>query len=90
VPAAGVPARRPVEGVKVTPAGGFPLRVKLGVGTPLAVTVKVPAVPTGNVVLFVLVITGAWALAEFVKLSRAAHRRVSASVAVGNMFFMVW
>jgi hypothetical protein len=44
----------------VTPLGRAPVSVSDGVGVPVAVTVKLPAVPTVNVVLFPLVIAGAW------------------------------
>ena len=44
----------------VTPDGRAPLSVSEGVGTPVAVTVNVPAEPTANDVLFALVMTGAW------------------------------
>ena len=60
VPAAGVPLKTPVAALKVTPLGSVPpVKESVGAGTPLAVTVKVPAVPTTNVVLFVLVNAGA-------------------------------
>jgi hypothetical protein len=45
--------------VNVTPGGSVPVSLRVGVGNPVAVTVKVPAVPTLNVVLFALVIAGA-------------------------------
>ncbi len=60
MPAAGVPASTPVAGVKVTPLGKVPLTLKVGDGKPVFVTVKLPALPTVNVVLFALVIAGAW------------------------------
>jgi hypothetical protein len=44
----------------VTPLGRAPVWLKVGAGTPVAVTVNVPAVPTLNVVLVALVIAGAW------------------------------
>ena len=40
--------------------GSVPLSEMLGVGEPVVVTVNVPAVPRTNVVLFALVIAGAW------------------------------
>jgi hypothetical protein len=46
--------------VSVTPLGKVPLSLNVGAGTPVAVTVNVPAFPTENVVLFALVIFGAW------------------------------
>jgi hypothetical protein len=58
--APGVPARIPVAAVKVTPAGRVPVTLKVGAGVPVAVTVKVPAVPTVNVVVPALVIVGGW------------------------------
>jgi hypothetical protein len=45
--------------VKVTPEGSAPVFENVGAGTPVAVTVNVPAVPTVNVALFALVIDGA-------------------------------
>jgi len=45
--------------VNVTPVGNAPVSLKVGLGVPVAVTVNVPAVPTVNVVLLALVITGA-------------------------------
>src|SRR5687768_7128110 len=64
VPAAGVPLRVPVPlplSTKLTPVGrGTPPRVMLAlVGNPVVDTVKVPSVPTVNVVLLALVIVGA-------------------------------
>ena len=43
----------------VTPVGRVPVSVGAGVGNPVVVTVKVPDVPTVNVVLPALVIAGA-------------------------------
>ena len=63
VPAAGVPLSTPVAALNVTPPGKVPVSLRLGVGTPLAVTVKLPALPTVKVVLVALVIAGAWAVA---------------------------
>ena len=46
---------------KVTPVGSAPVSVNgVGIGKPVVVTVNVPAVLTTNVVLFALVIAGAW------------------------------
>jgi len=59
VPAAGVPLSTPVPALNVTPLGNVPDSLNVGVGVPVAVTVNVPAVPTVNVVLLALVITGA-------------------------------
>jgi hypothetical protein len=44
----------------VTPVGSTPVLVNDGVGDPVAVAVKLPAVPTVNVVVLALVIAGAW------------------------------
>ena len=43
----------------VTPVGSAPVSVSAGVGTPVVVTVNVPAVPVVNVVRLALVIAGA-------------------------------
>ena len=59
MPAAGVPASFPVAAVKVTPDGNVPDSDSVGVGEPVAVTVKEPAVPTVKLVLLTLVIVGA-------------------------------
>jgi hypothetical protein len=64
--AAGVPDKVAVPLLlftNVTPLGSAPVSVitmLAFVGNPVVVTVKVPAVPTLNVVLFALVIAGAW------------------------------
>jgi len=63
VPDAGVPLSVAVPfplSLNVTPLGGAPVSVRDGVGAPVVVTVKLPAVPTVNVVLLLLVIAGAW------------------------------
>jgi hypothetical protein len=59
VPAAGVPLRTPVVVLKVTPLGSAPNSLSVGFGVPVAVTVKLPAKPSTNVVLIALIITGA-------------------------------
>src|SRR5262249_62070033 len=62
VPPVGVPPSVAVPFplfVKVTPLGRVPDSLSAGVGDPVVVTVKLPAVPTANVVLFALVILGA-------------------------------
>jgi hypothetical protein len=62
VPDAGVPLSVAVPFpllTNVTPLGSAPLSLTDGVGVPVAVTVKLPAVPTVNVVLLALVIAGA-------------------------------
>jgi hypothetical protein len=58
-PAVGIPARTPVAALNVTPVGSVPLSLHVGPGVPVAVAVKVPAVPTVNVALFTLVMAGA-------------------------------
>ena len=57
-PAAGMPAS--TVPLKVTPVGREPVRLKVGAGKPLAVGVKVPAVPTAKVVALALVKAAAW------------------------------
>jgi hypothetical protein len=57
--AVGVPASTPVPGVKVTPPGRDPVSARVGVGDPVAVTVKVPAVPLVKVVWLTEVMAGA-------------------------------
>ena len=57
--AVGVPLNTPVAVLNVTPAGRAPDSLRVGVGEPVAMTVKVPAVPAVNVALFALVIAGA-------------------------------
>src|SRR5712692_6732653 len=59
VPAAGVPLSTPVLPLKVTPLGRAPVSLKSGAGLPVAVTVKLPAVPTVKAVLLALVMAGA-------------------------------
>ena len=44
---------------KVTPLGRAPVSLNDGVGVPVVVTVKLPAVPAVNVVALALVIAGA-------------------------------
>ena len=51
VPAPGVPLNTPVVELNVSPAGNVPVSPKVAAGNPLAVTVKLPAVPTVNVAL---------------------------------------
>jgi hypothetical protein len=46
--------------VKVTPAGSAPDSDSAGVGTPVAVTVKLAAAPTGKLADAALVNAGAW------------------------------
>ena len=61
VPGAGVPAKVPVPFellTKVTPAGSVPDSLMVGVGKPDAVTVNVPGMLTGNVMVLALVIDG--------------------------------
>jgi hypothetical protein len=62
VPTAGVPERIAVPlgfGVNVTPLGKAPDSVRVGAGIPVVVTLKVPGLPTTNVVLEALVMAGA-------------------------------
>ncbi len=62
MPAAGVPARVAVPSplsVKVTPLGSAPVSVIAGVGLPLVVTVKLPALPAVKVVPSAEVMVGA-------------------------------
>ena len=63
MPAAGVPARVAVPSplsVNVTPDGRVPaVTEKAGLGTPVEVTVKVPAWPAVKLVAAALVIAGA-------------------------------
>src|SRR5262245_37825245 len=60
VPAAAVPLRTPVVALNVTPLGKVSLLFSLSVGTgePLAVTVKLPGLPTVKVVPVALVNAG--------------------------------
>jgi len=58
--AAGVPLSTPVAALNVTPLGSVPLWLRVCAGKPVEVTVNVPAVPTLKVVLFALVMAGAW------------------------------
>ena len=77
MPAAGVPLSTPA-GVRVTPVGK-PLVVKVGGGAPLAVTLKVPIVPTVKVVAFALVKAGGMPSRVIVGLAaRPVDRVVSA------------
>ena len=62
VPDPGVPLSVAVPfplSLKVTPLGSVPDSLSDGVGDPVVVTVKLPAVPTAKVVLFALVMLGA-------------------------------
>jgi hypothetical protein len=58
-PSAVVPDSTPVVGFRVIPVGSVPDSENVGVGVPVAVTVKVPGVLGWNVVLEADVITGA-------------------------------
>ena len=53
-----MPARTPAAD-NVTPPGRAPVDAKVGAGAPVAVTLKVPAVVTVNVVVAALVMAGA-------------------------------
>ena len=59
VPEPGVPDNAPAPGVNVTPDGSVPVCDSVGAGLPVAVTVKLPALKTVNVVELALVIFGA-------------------------------
>jgi hypothetical protein len=62
LPDAGVPLSVAVPfplSLNVKPLGSVPVSVSDGVGDPVVVTLKLPAAPTVNVVLFALVIVGA-------------------------------
>ncbi len=54
----GVPARTP-PAVRVTPVGRAPVSLKVGAGEPVAVAVRVPALPSVKLVLAVEVMVGA-------------------------------
>lgn len=69
---AGVPLSTPVAALNVTPLGNAPVSLSVGVGKPVAVTMNVPAVPTANVVLFVLVIAGACGVGVTVRVAIVA------------------
>ena len=58
-PTIGVPDRTPAA-VKVRPLGSGPVSVKVEAGYPVAVTVKVPSVPTVKFAELPEVIDGAW------------------------------
>ena len=58
-----------MPGVKVTPVGSDPMSDSVGVGVPVAVTVKLPADNTVNVVAFKLVILGATGVAAGVTIT---------------------
>jgi len=63
VPLAGVPPNVAVPfplSKNVTPLGNVPVSINDGVGMAAVVTVKLSAVPTVNVALLALVMTGAW------------------------------
>ena len=55
-----MPLSTPVVASKVTPDGRVPVRLKVGAGKPLAVGVKLPAVPTAKVVALALVKAATW------------------------------
>ncbi len=59
MPATGAPPNTPVDTLKLTPLGSVPFALSVGVGVPVAVTVKLPAAPTVNIALVLLVIVGA-------------------------------
>ena len=49
----------PVDGLKETPAGSAPDKLKAGAGNPVTVAVNAPPVPTVKIVELGLVIAGA-------------------------------
>ena len=49
-----------MPGVNVAPVGSAPDSDTVGAGNPVAVTVKLPGVPTVKVVVVALVIAGGW------------------------------
>src|SRR5688572_22464593 len=59
LPPAGVPESTPVVVFSVTPLGRLPVTPNVGAGSPDAVTVKLPALPTVNVLELAEVIAGA-------------------------------
>ena len=62
MPGPGVPDSQATPSVlssKVTPAGKVPVSLIFGVGLPVAVTMKLPAVPAVKAAALALVITGA-------------------------------
>ena len=54
----GVPLSTPVAAANVTPPGKVPASASVGVGVPVAVTVKDPVTPTVKLVLLALVKAG--------------------------------
>src|SRR5436853_7919759 len=84
VPVAGVPLSTPVAVLNVTPLGSAPFSLNAGAGKPEAVTVKVPGVPSPNVAMLALVMTGTWATVS-VKLCvpRSEERRVGKECRAG-------
>jgi hypothetical protein len=58
--AVGVPARVPVDAVKVTPAGRDPDSARTAVGTPVAATVNESALPMEKMTAEDEVMAGAW------------------------------
>ncbi len=83
VPAAGVPLSVPVPlplSMNVTPPGNAPVEVIDAVGVPTVVTVKVPRLPTVNVVLVALV--NARGIVDRQREGLGRARRVGAVLAV--------
>ncbi len=63
MPNAGVPLKVAVPfplSTKDTPLGNAPDSLRLAVGNPVVVTVKLPRLPSVKVVLLALLIVGAW------------------------------
>ena len=57
----------PVDVLNVTPLGSVPVSLSVGVGEPVAVTVNEPAEPTEKLVLFGLLIDGAFVVCPTVR-----------------------
>ena len=62
VPAAGVPPRTPVAGLKVTPLGSAPDSLNVGAGKPAPVTVKELANVLANETLVALEMLARWSI----------------------------
>ena len=67
--------------VKVTPEGSVPDSDRLGIGEPVAVTMKLPKVPTVKTALFPLVNRGAWPMVKF-EVAELVFSTVSAAFTV--------
>ena len=93
LPAAGVPLSTPVPGagpgMKLTPLGSVSvlLSISVGAGVPVAVTVKVPGVPTVKVVLAALVM--ARGVASLVPWMSSGNGAKAVSFVVPNVIKLV-